>query len=212
MTNIPRQRTRVALKHPDVLPPLLPVPELDCHVIAGGEDEGLCGVDDDGADIVGMRLERRNLLAGVVVVYPNLAEGPCQPPCFPVLSALQVDSQVIRSADNPVLPRHESAGADRHIGELKGLDDLLRLVRPDIDMAAIEGGYCAQRSAYRVFPHTSHSGRHTQDPWLGRMEVNPLDTLYRDGGEQWPLGGRIDGGRRNGKDKPRSEQTTGAVF
>lgn len=84
MPKVPLRRTRVALKHPDILPPLLPVPELDCHVIAGGEDEGLCGVDDDGADVVGMRLEGRNLLAGVVVVYPDLAEKSMSARAFPV--------------------------------------------------------------------------------------------------------------------------------
>ena len=66
-------RTRVALEDPDVLPPLLPVPELDGHVITGGKDEGLCRVDDNGADVVGMRLKRCDLLAGVVVVDADLA-------------------------------------------------------------------------------------------------------------------------------------------
>jgi hypothetical protein len=33
----------------------------------------LCRVDHDGADVIGVGLERGNLLAGVVVVHPDLA-------------------------------------------------------------------------------------------------------------------------------------------
>ncbi len=36
--------------------------------------------------------------------------------------------QIIRPADNPILPGDEAARTDGHIGELEGLDDLLGLV------------------------------------------------------------------------------------
>ena len=38
----------------------------------GGQDKGLCWVDGDGANVVGMGLERCNLFRGVVVVYAQL--------------------------------------------------------------------------------------------------------------------------------------------
>ena len=43
---------RMALKHPNTLPTLLPVPQLDGHVIAGAEDERLGRMNNDGADVV----------------------------------------------------------------------------------------------------------------------------------------------------------------
>jgi hypothetical protein len=99
----------------------------------------LCGVDDDGADVVGMGLEGRDFLAGVVVVYPDLAERSMSARCFP--SQFQDsgpgNSQVIGSAHNPVLPRNEPASADGHVRELKRLDDLLGLVGPDVNGAAV---------------------------------------------------------------------------
>lgn len=52
--------------------------------------------------------------------------------------------QIIRPADNPVLARNEATGTDRDISELEGLDHLLGLVRPDVDMAAVKG-CCSRR-------------------------------------------------------------------
>jgi hypothetical protein len=42
-----------------------------------------------------------------------------------------------RTCNYPVLSRDEATGADRDIGELEGLDDRLRNVRPDVDVACL---------------------------------------------------------------------------
>jgi hypothetical protein len=43
--------------------------------------------------------------------------------------------EVIGTADNPVFSGDESTGANRDIGELEGLDDLLGFMGPDVDVA-----------------------------------------------------------------------------
>jgi hypothetical protein len=58
----------VAFEDLNAFPALVPVPKLDGHVIGGGEDERLSRVDGDGTDVIGMRLERRDLLGSVVIV------------------------------------------------------------------------------------------------------------------------------------------------
>ena len=60
---------RMALKHPNTLPTLLPVPQLDGHVIAGAEDEGLCGMDYNRTDVVGV------LPGGVSVGFGGWQDG-----------------------------------------------------------------------------------------------------------------------------------------
>jgi hypothetical protein len=37
----------------------------------------------------------------------------------------------------PVLPRDEAAGADGHVGEFECLDNGLRDIRPDVDVACL---------------------------------------------------------------------------
>ena len=59
-------------------------------------------MDGDGSDVVGVRFEGGDLLGGVVVVDTEL--------------------EVIRPANNPVLPRNESTGTNGDIGELEGFD------------------------------------------------------------------------------------------
>lgn len=105
----------MALKHLHALPALLPVPQLDCHVIGRRQDEGLGGMHGNGAQVVGMRLELRNLLRGVVVVNSDL--------------------EIIGTANNPVLAGDEATASHRDVGQLKGLDDLLGFVGPDGHMA-----------------------------------------------------------------------------
>lgn len=60
----------MALKDLHTLPSLLPIPELDGHVIGGSQHKGLCGVDGNRSNVVGVRLERGDLLGSVVVVDP----------------------------------------------------------------------------------------------------------------------------------------------
>ena len=83
-----------------------------------------------------MRLETGDLLAGVVVVDAEL--------------------EVIAATHDPILAGDEAAGADGDVGELEGLDDALRLVGPDVDVAAVEGG---------------------EDPGLGGVEVDAFDSF-----------------------------------
>ena len=74
----------------------------------------------DRADVIGVRLERCDLLACVVVVDPQL--------------------EVIAAAYNPVLARNEAACSYGNIGEFKGLNDRLGFVGPDVNVATVEGG------------------------------------------------------------------------
>ena len=62
----------------------------------------------NSADVVWVGFKGGDLLGGVVVVDSQL--------------------EIIGAADDPVLPCDEAAGTNGHIGELEGLDDLLRLV------------------------------------------------------------------------------------
>lgn len=154
---------RVALKHLHALPLLVPIPQLNGHVIAGGEHKWLRGMHDNGADVVGVRLKGRNLLRGVVVVDSQL--------------------EVVGAADNPVLARNKAAGADGHIGQFECLDDGLRFVRPDVDVAAVE---CREDLAMIVMVNTPlfglkvlsfHGGREETHPWLSWVKVDALDAL-----------------------------------
>jgi hypothetical protein len=58
----------MAFKDLHTLPSLLPIPELDGHVIGGSQHKGLCGVDGNRSNVVGVRLEGGDLLGSVVVV------------------------------------------------------------------------------------------------------------------------------------------------
>ncbi|PIA93759.1 hypothetical protein CB0940_04145 [Cercospora beticola] len=73
-------------------------------------------------------------------------------------SVVVVDSEleVIAAAYYPVLSCDEATCSHRHIGQFERLYDRLRFVGPDVDVAAVECG---------------------EDPWLGGVEVNALDTL-----------------------------------
>lgn len=86
-------------------PPLIPIPKLDAHVIGGGQDERLRGMDDDSADVVGMGFEGGNFFRGIVVVDANL--------------------EVIGAAYYPILAGHEAASSDGYIGKLERFDDRL---------------------------------------------------------------------------------------
>lgn len=62
-----------------------------------------------------MSFEGGDLFGGVVIVHTEL--------------------EVIRTADNPVLPRNESTGADGDIGEFECFDD--GLVRVDVSYVSV---------------------------------------------------------------------------
>lgn len=62
----------MALEDLDTFPTLVPVPELDAHIIRGRKNEGKRGVNADGSNVVGMRLEGGDLFGGVVVIDSQL--------------------------------------------------------------------------------------------------------------------------------------------
>lgn len=149
---------RVSLKGLLALPAHLPVPQLDCHIITGRQDERLRGMHAYRPDVVGVRLEARDLLRRVVVVDSELAVTnhlvsiliiwvgflACRNTVWaqrrwpkPSL-AIQRHSQVITAAHNPVLARDEPTRPHRDVSQLERLDGSLCLVAPYIDMAAVE--------------------------------------------------------------------------
>ena len=69
------------------LPALLPIPSLDCHVIASGQDDARGGVDGKTSDVVGMSFEGGYFLVGVVVEDAKL--------------------EIVRASNEPVLTRDE---------------------------------------------------------------------------------------------------------
>ena len=108
----------VALVHLHALPALLPVPQLDGHVVARRQDERLRRVHGDGSDVVRVRLEARHLLGRVVVDDAQL--------------------EVVRPGHEPVAPRDEAPRAHGHVGQLEGLDGRARLVAPDVHVPAVQ--------------------------------------------------------------------------
>ena len=71
----------------NTLPALLPIPSLDCHVIASGQNNTCSGVNGETSDVVRMSLEGRHFLVGVVVENAKL--------------------EIVRASDEPVLTRDE---------------------------------------------------------------------------------------------------------
>ncbi len=99
---------------------LIPVPELDAHIIGTGEDVGEGGVHLDEADVIRMGLDLLDLLHGVVVVDSEF--------------------HVVGCGDEPLLARDEFGTADGKLGELEGFDAGSGFVVPDHDFSAVEGG------------------------------------------------------------------------
>ena len=95
----------VALEDLNAFPALLPIPELDRHVIGRGKDKRLSGVDDNRSNVVGMGLKGCDLFGGIVVVDTKL--------------------EVIRAANDPVLAGNEATSSHRNIGEFEGFNDSL---------------------------------------------------------------------------------------
>jgi hypothetical protein len=72
-----------------------------------------------------------------------------------------------RTCNNPILSRDEATGADRDIGEFEGLDNRLRNVRPDVDVACLR--QWTDRIATLQAIRTTVQCR--ENPWLGRVKV-----------------------------------------
>lgn len=87
----------------NTLPAFLPVPEFNRHVIGGGENKWLGGVNSDRSNIVRVSFERCDLLRRIVVVDAEL--------------------EIIGATDDPVLAGNESSRSYGDVGEFKSFDD-----------------------------------------------------------------------------------------
>ena len=62
----------VALKNLYAFPSFIPIPELYCHVVRCGEDEGLRWMYNNGTDVVWVGFEGGDFLGSVIVVDSEL--------------------------------------------------------------------------------------------------------------------------------------------
>ena len=100
-------------------PPLLvPIPCLDCHVIASRQDDARRRVDCQASDVVRVRFKGRNLFVRVVVEDPKL--------------------EVITTGDEPVLAGNEANATDRDLSDLERLDQRAGIVVIDVNSAIVE--------------------------------------------------------------------------
>jgi hypothetical protein len=81
--------------------------------------------------------------------------------------------KIVTAAHNPVLASDEAAGAYWDVRELEGLDDRLRFVRPDVYMAAVEGG----ENLSNVRDLSYCLDRFVTHPWLCWVKVNAFHAL-----------------------------------
>ena len=58
----------MSFKHLHTFPTLIPIPQLNCHIIRGGQNERLRGMNDDGANVIGMGFEGGDLFRSIVIV------------------------------------------------------------------------------------------------------------------------------------------------
>lgn len=99
---------RVPLKCLHTFPALIPIPQLDGHIIAGGEHKWLCRVHNDGTNIVRVSFECGDFFRGIVVEDPQM--------------------EVVGANHEPVLAGDEATSANGNIGNLEGFDEGLGLV------------------------------------------------------------------------------------
>ena len=108
----------VALENLLTGPILVPVPQLDAHVVGGRQSERPLRMNGDAADVVGMRLEHVDAFERVVVE--------------------DADGHVVGAGDDPVFARHELGRSHGDVADFEGLDERLTLVVPDVDVAVVE--------------------------------------------------------------------------
>mmetsp|Transcript_12328 Transcript_12328/g.40502 ORF Transcript_12328/g.40502 Transcript_12328/m.40502 type:complete len:453 (+) Transcript_12328:1401-2759(+) len=94
---------RVTLENLRAGPLLVPIPQLDEHVVRRREEIRQGRVHRDAANVIRVRLERLDELRGVVVIH--------------------ADEHVIRAGNHPLLAHHKLGGADRQLGHLKRFDE-----------------------------------------------------------------------------------------
>ena len=109
----------MTLKHLRAIKILVPVPQLDGHVIGGGQNIWQSRVNLQGSNVVAMRFKLLNFLHGVVVEHSQ--------------------AHIIRRRDEPLLARDKLGTSDGQFTEFKGLDATSGLVVPNHDNAAVQG-------------------------------------------------------------------------
>ena len=90
----------IAKSYSHQLPVLLPVPQLDCHVVTAGEDQRLRRMDVDAANIVGVGIELGHLGS----------TGRREVHFLRCVVVVDSDFEIIAANDDPLLSLHESAG------------------------------------------------------------------------------------------------------
>lgn len=91
--------------HHDIAPRLFPVPKLDEHVVRAGQNIRLGRVYSNASDIVAVGLERNDFFERVVVEDAEL--------------------HVVRTGNDPRLPRNEFRSANRQVRDFKRFDENL---------------------------------------------------------------------------------------
>mmetsp|Transcript_20282 Transcript_20282/g.32462 ORF Transcript_20282/g.32462 Transcript_20282/m.32462 type:complete len:603 (-) Transcript_20282:150-1958(-) len=107
----------VPFKNDGVLPVIVPIPQLDAHVVGRTENEGQTRMHRNTANVVGVRLKLLHLLARVVVVDANV--------------------HVVGAAHQPILALDKLGGTHRHLGYLKRAHNTLRVIVPNENVTAV---------------------------------------------------------------------------
>ena len=115
--------------HSHQLPVLLPVPQLDCHIVAAGEDQRLRRMDVDAANIVGVGIELGHLGS----------TGRREVHFLRCVVVVDSDFEIIAANDDPLLSLHESAGTDRTGRGIPLTDHVPCVVIPYVHLSREEG-------------------------------------------------------------------------
>lgn len=105
----------VSLEGHETLPALLPIPQLDVHVVGRGDEERQRRVDVDAPDVVLVRLKGNDQLLQTTRLHHLLVRVVVEDP----------DVEIVGSCDDPGLALDELARPDREVGCIECLDDSL---------------------------------------------------------------------------------------
>ena len=128
---------RVPLEHLRARPPLVPVPQLNQHVVRARQHVRLRGVHADATDVIAVRLKRLHQLGGVVVVH--------------------ADKHVVRAAHDPLLTRHPLRRAHGQFRHLERLHQRVCGVVPDVHVPGVQVGEDPRLSGVQL--HAFHAVR-----------------------------------------------------
>lgn len=104
----------------NILPPLLPIPSLNRHIIAPRQHNRQRRMHRQTTNIIRMRLKRRHLLVRIVVEHAQLV--------------------IVGPSDEPVLPRDEFRTSHRHLCDLERFDQRPCIVVVDVHVAIVQRG------------------------------------------------------------------------